>query len=104
MTSPQKHAWFTLAVVALSVLAVVALVPLLGFRRAMGGFGLLGLLGFGPVFYRKRPGQVVTDERDVAIQRRSLIITYAVFWVVFVEVCVFVPWFYYGEQVQCRSG
>lgn len=98
MTAPQKHAWFTVAVVALSVLAVMALVPLLGFRRAMGGLGLLGLLGFGVVFYRKRPGQVVTDERDVEIQRRSLMLTSAVFWVVFVEVCVFMPWFYYGEQ------
>lgn len=98
MTAAQKHAWFTLAVVALSVLTVVALVPILGFRRAMGGFGLLGMLGFGVVFYRKRPGQVMFDERDADIQRRSLIITAAVFWVIFVEVCVFLPWYYYGER------
>ena len=98
MTAAQKHAWFTLAVVVLSILAVMALVPILGFRRASGGFGLLGMLGFGVVFYWKRPGQVVLDERDADIQRRSLIITAAVFWVVFIEVCVFLPWYFYGER------
>jgi hypothetical protein len=96
MTAMQKHAWFTLAVVALSVLTVVVLAPILGVRPAMGGFGLLGLLGFGFVFYCKRPGQVVSDERDAEIQRRSLMITAAVFWVVFVEVGIFLPWAYYG--------
>jgi hypothetical protein len=98
MSAAQKLAWFTLAVVGLSVAAVAALVPVLGMRRAMGGFGLLGLLGLGVLFYRKRPGQVVSDERDAEIQRRSLMITAAVFWVVFVEVSVFLPWYYYGER------
>lgn len=98
MTAAQKHAWFTVAVVCLSVLVAGMLVPFLGFRRSMGGFGLLGLLGFGPLFYRKRPGQVVMDERDYAIQMRSLMITAAVFWVFLVEACVFLPWYYYGAE------
>jgi hypothetical protein len=97
MTATQKHAWFNLAVVALSVLTVAALMPVLGPRRAMGGLGLLGLMGFGVLFYRKRPGRVVADERDAQIRLRSLMLTSALFWIVFVETCVFVPWFYYGE-------
>lgn len=98
MLASQKHAWFTVAVVLSSVVAVAALVPVLGLPRATGAFGLLGVLGFGPLFYRKRPGEVVTDERDAMIQRRSLAITAAVFWVLFVEFCVFAPWFYYGSD------
>jgi len=98
MTATQKHAWFNLAVIALTLLTVMTLVPILGVRRAMGGFGLLGLLGFGFLVYRRRPGQVVVDERDAEIQRRSLMISAAVFWVIFVEACVFLPWFYYGER------
>jgi hypothetical protein len=98
MTATQKHAWFNLAVVALSVLTVAALVPVLGPRRAMGGLGLLGLLGFGMLFFRKRPGVVVADERDAQIRLRALMLTSALFWIIFVETCVFLPWFYYGEQ------
>jgi hypothetical protein len=104
MSAAQKHAWFTLVVVALSVVAVAGLVPILGVRRATGGFGLLGILGLGALFYRKRPGRVVSDERDADIQRRSLIITAAVFWVVFVEVCVFAPWLYYGAEGAVPVG
>jgi hypothetical protein len=49
MTAAQKHAWFNLVVVALSVVTVLILVPVLG-PGAQGGFGLLGLLGFGSLF------------------------------------------------------
>jgi hypothetical protein len=98
MSAAQKHAWFTVVVVGLSIIAMGVLVPWLGFHRATGGASVLGLLGLGPLFYRKRPGQVVVDERDAAIQRRSLLITAAVFWVVLVEACVFLPWFYYGAE------
>jgi hypothetical protein len=93
----QKFAWFNLAVIALTIVAVLVLLPLLG-KGALGGFGLLGLLGFGPFFFRKKPGQVVTDERDQLIQRRSWVLAYSLFWVVFVLAAVVLSAVVYGED------
>jgi len=79
----QKHAWYNLAVVVLSGGVVLALFPLMGVA-AQSGFGFLGLLGFGPFFFRKKNGQVVADERDTQIQRKSVIAGYSVFWLAFI--------------------
>jgi hypothetical protein len=97
MSALQKFAWFNLAVIALTLVAVVALLPLLG-KGACGGFGFLGLMGLGPLFFRKRPGQVVADERDQLIQRRSWIVAYSLFWVVFVLVAVLLTTLVYGQE------
>ncbi len=83
MCRTQKAALFNLSIVLSALATVLALYPFLG-RGAAGGFGLLGFLGFGPLFYRQHPGQVVADERDQLINRRSIIIAYSVFWVAFV--------------------
>jgi hypothetical protein len=64
----------------------------------MGGLGCLGLIGFGPLFFRKKPGQVVNDERDNLIQWRSWFLAYIVFWVVFVLFAVVVSAVVYGED------
>ncbi|MDG3004610.1 hypothetical protein [Paludisphaera mucosa] len=93
MSASQKHAWFNLTVVAATVVTVLALVPMLG-PGAQGGFALLGLLGLGPIFFRRRAGVVVADERDLEIQRRSMLIAYVVFWLAFVIACVSLPAFY----------
>jgi hypothetical protein len=93
MTAVQKHAWFNLAVVVASVIVVLALTPFKG-RGALGGFGLLGLLGLGPLFFRRKGGGVVLDERDQEISRRSLLVAYTVFWLVFVAACVSLPALY----------
>ena len=69
MNASQREAWFNLVVVLSSLLMVTVLLPFLG-KGAMGGFGLLGLLGFSPVFFRK-PRLVVLDERDTQIRIRS---------------------------------
>jgi hypothetical protein len=82
MSPMQKQAWFNLAVVSATLVTIAALAPLLG-RGALGGFGVLGLLGFNPLFLRKRTATVNFDERDFLIQRRSAVIGYSVFWVVF---------------------
>ena len=97
MSRMQKFAWFNLAVIALTLVFVCSLLPFLGYR-AMGGLGCLGLIGFGPLFLRKKPGQVVTDERDHLIQWRSWIFAYAVFWVVLVLVAVVLSAVVYGED------
>ena len=97
MSATQKFAWFNLAVIALTVLAVLLLLPFLG-KGALGGFGFLGLIGLGPVFFRKKPGQVVTDERDQLIGRRSWILAYSLFWVVFVLGAVLLSPLVYGQD------
>jgi hypothetical protein len=73
MSAMQKFAWFNLAVIALTLVAILSLLPFLG-KGALGGFGFLGLIGFGPLFFRRKPGQVLTDERDQLIQRRSWVL------------------------------
>jgi hypothetical protein len=49
------------------------------------------MLGFGPLFFRRKGGEVVEDERDWAIRRRSVLIAYSVFWLAFVAACVSLP-------------
>jgi hypothetical protein len=97
MSAMQKFAWFNLAVIALTLVTVLLLLPFLG-RGALGGFGFIGLLGFGPLFFRKRPGQVLIDERDVLIQRRSWVVAYSFFWVVFVLAAVVLSAVVYGQE------
>ena len=93
MSATQKFAWFNLAVVALSACTVLSLFPLMG-MAAHGGFGFLGLLGFGPIFFRRKKGQVVVDERDTLIQRRSVIAAYAAAWLAFIGGACLCPVFY----------
>jgi hypothetical protein len=97
MSAMQKWAWFNLAVIALTLVAILSLLPFLG-KGALGGFGFLGLIGFGPLFFRKKPGQVLTDERDQLIQRRSWVLAYSLFWVVFVLAAVVLSALVYGED------
>jgi len=93
MPPTQKFAWYNLAVVVLSAGTVLALTPLMG-AAAQAGFGLLGLLGLGPFFLRKKKGQVVADERDTLIQRKSVIVGYTAFWLVFVgSACLAAFWY-----------
>jgi hypothetical protein len=97
VSAAQKFAWFNLAVIAVCVVVVAALIPWLGPQRAMGGFGILGVMGFSPLFFRRRGGECVADERDQMIWHRSVRIAYAVFWLAFVAVCVALPMHYgYG--------
>jgi hypothetical protein len=97
MSTGQKQAWFSLAIVVMSVGGVLALSPVLGFQRAQGSLGLLGIWGLTPLLFRKRPGIVVSDERDGLIQVRSWVIAFSLFWVVFVLTCVAAP-FSYGSS------
>ncbi len=96
MAALQKFAWFNLAVIAFT-LAVVSLLSFWG-KGALGGFGFAGFLGFGVLFFRRRPGQVVTDERDLLIQRRSWILAYSLFWLIFVLAAVLLSPLVYGWE------
>ena len=97
MSRMQKFAWFNLSVIALTLLVVFSLMPHFG-HRALGGLGFLGLIGFGPLFFRRSAGQVVTDERDHQIQWRAWIVAYSLYWVVYVLVAVVLSPMIYGED------
>jgi hypothetical protein len=97
MSAVQKFAWFNLAIIALTLVAVVLLLPFMG-KGALGGSGFLGFLGFGPLFFRGKPGQVVLDERDTLIQQRSWVVAYSLFWVVFVLAAVLLSPLVYGQE------
>jgi hypothetical protein len=95
MCQTQKEALFFLVVIALSLATVVVLYPFLG-RGAVGGFGILGFLGLGPLFsYWRHRGQVMTDERDQLIRRRSTIFAFSVFWLAFLASAM-LAWAVYG--------
>jgi hypothetical protein len=97
MSALQKFAWFNLGVIALTIATVLLLLPFLG-KGALGGLGFLGLTGFGPVFFRRKPGQVLIDERDQLILLRSWILAYSLFWVVLVLAAVLLCPLVYGQE------
>jgi hypothetical protein len=106
MNRQQKIAWFTLIVVSLALgLSLVAFAIfhfILGLpvNRAASGFafmGIMGLTGLTPFLFTKNRGKVRYDERDTAIQRKSVIIAYSIFWVLFVAAAM-VPWFIIGPN------
>ena len=90
MNASQKEAWFNLGVVLSALVIVAALVPFLG-KGAMGGFGLLGFLGLSPVFFRKRHGAVVLDERRHSDSPAFAVLHHLVFWLLFVLAAMTAP-------------
>jgi len=106
MNRQQKIAKFslivTLTAIILSVIAVgvfyfVAGMPI---RRALGGFGFIGicgLAGLSPLLYRKERDKVDFDERDILIQQRASLGAYTIFWVLFV-LAAMIPFFVLGPD------
>jgi hypothetical protein len=90
MSATQKFAWYTLGVILVTAVTVTLLFPFLG-RGAWGGLGFMGLLGLTPLFFLRRDGAVLQDERDVLIWQRSLVVAYSFFWLVFVIACMTAP-------------
>ena len=106
MNRQQKIAWFTLIVVSLALglsvaaFAIFYLVLGLPVNRAASGFAFMGIMGFiglTPFLFTKNQGKVQYDERDAAIQRKSVGFAYAIFWVLFVAAAM-VPWFIIGPN------
>jgi hypothetical protein len=97
MSMMQKLAWFQLAVIALALVVVLALLPFLG-SGALLGFMLLWLMWFGPFVFRKKPDEAAANERDGAIERRSWVLAYTLYWVVFLLVATILPPLIYGPQ------
>ncbi len=97
MTALQKNAWYNLGVIVLTLVTIGVLYPVAG-KGALGGFGFLGLLGFGPMFFRQKPGRIVMDERDEEIRRKSWNLAFALFWVVGVLFASLVSASVYGAE------
>jgi hypothetical protein len=97
MSAMQKFAWFNLAVITLTIVVILALLPFLG-KGALGGFGFLGFLGFGVLFFRKKQGKILADERDQLINLRSMILAYAIFWVVYCLAASLLSALVYGQE------
>ena len=106
MHKAQRIAKFNLIVILIALgLSAVAvgisyLVIGLPIRRAVGGFGLLGicgLLGLSPILFKKKTGEVDFDERDLLIQRKALVGAYSIFWVLFV-LAAMIPFFVLGSD------
>jgi len=98
MNSAQKIAWYNLTVLAVALTISGAAVSILavtsGMPKALGGLGFLGiagLLGLSPILFRKKPGKLGFDERDLLIFRRATLVAYSTFWVFFTVACM-VPW------------
>lgn len=89
MTMQQKVAWYELAVTGATLVMVGGLWPLLG-RGAMGGFGLLGFLGFSPLFLTRarRRGEVTWDEHEQQIFTRAFQFAFPIFWLFLTAACL----------------
>jgi len=69
-------------------------------RRAVGGFGFIGVLGFAalaPVLFKKEKGKIELDERDLLIKKKAMLAAYSSFWVLFV-LATMIPWFIIGPK------
>ncbi|MBL7153235.1 MAG: DUF2178 domain-containing protein [Phycisphaerae bacterium] len=106
MNRLQKIARFNLIVVltslSLSAIAIAALyfIARLPIQRALGGFGFIGiyaLTAFSPLLYKKEPGKVDVDERDLLIQRKASLGAYTIFWCLFV-LAAMIPIFVLGPD------
>ena len=91
MNKMQKAALYQLAVIALVLSITATIVAILNYKYEMpaarSGFGVLGFLGLAGlanIIFRPKKEKVEFDERDASIQKRSLLLAYSTFWVVFV--------------------
>ena len=69
-------------------------------RRAAGGFGFFGIMGFSglaPLLFKKDTGKVKLDERDLLIKNKAMLAAYFSFWPVFV-IAAMAPFCVYGPD------
>jgi hypothetical protein len=84
MNSIQKQAWLTVTLAAICAVGFGILCPIFGPVPAISAFGLFGITGLGPLFWKKDR----IDERDQAIFRRASLIAFATSYLVFVMGCM----------------
>jgi len=69
-----KSAWFTVGVMAITLVSCLVLATMVGFPSAFGALGLLGFLGLTPILFRKKAGTIDCDERDVAVAKKATLV------------------------------
>ena len=99
-------AWFTLVMQALALILSLTAVGVLYFgfglplRRAVAGFGFIGVMGFAglaPLIFKKGKDDMKLDERDLLIKRKAMLAAYWSFWPLFV-LAAMAPFFVLGPD------
>jgi hypothetical protein len=80
----QRYAIFNLLVALAALTLFAGLIPVIGPARAQAGFAVLSLSALGPLFFRRRTGEVISDERDRSIFLRATQLSFLVFWLLLV--------------------
>ena len=106
MNRAQKIAWFTLVMQVLALVLSLTAVSVLYFgfglplRRAVAGFGFIGVMGFAglaPLIFKKAKDDMKLDERDLLIRRKVMLAAYWSFWPLFV-LAAMAPFFVLGPD------
>ncbi len=106
MNRSQKIACFMVinAGVALLLSLVVFGVGIFYFKvsvsKAAAGFGFMGLMGFSgftPILFKKEPGAVEFDERDIKINRKAALAGFASSYLYMCLACM-LPFFIMGPK------
>lgn len=82
----EKNAIFNLTNLVIAILLFFILLATIGFTRAQGAFGMIGLIGVGHLLFlrRRNPLEVIEDERDTAIKLKASGIGYSISLVFFI--------------------
>ncbi len=69
----EKFAVFNLTILMVAVLLFFLFLIVMGLPQAQGAFGLMGFIGLGHLLFlrKKRPSEIVDDERDKAIKLKA---------------------------------
>jgi len=100
MSREQKIAWLVVGMFLITIVAFVVLMLTVG-RFAWGAFGLFGLVGFGPLIFRKKPKDdvVATDERVRMIAHKATLGGAMMSYGIFILTCM-TTWSIYHAQGQ----
>jgi hypothetical protein len=74
MNNELKSAWFTLVVISVALLACLVVGIMFGLGPAFAPLGMLGLLGFTPLIFRRRKGELGCDERDIDVAKKATLV------------------------------
>jgi len=106
MNRAQKIAWSLVIAISLgfvlSCIAVAILYVKVGMPKALAGLGFFGIAGLGglsPLFFRKDKGNVVFDERDKLIKKRAALAGFGTSYLIVGLACM-IPFFILGPKAS----
>jgi len=84
MSRQEKRAWIMLSIIVITLAAYFALVSYGGKLDSvsLAVFAVLGFLGFRRI--KRRPGEVLYDERDLKIERQALLSSLCLFYILMI--------------------